>query len=195
MNIQKRYIYSALLTGGVFIIIYAILDFYLWISLLISVFVYIAGIFIFKSKDIRIYDEKALSRYNFDLSRLNAYKDQVKDKFIKEKIINIVDICQKLIKYLNTKPRNATPIYNSLDYYLKFAVDRVIEYMKVENIKEKSFTENKLLLKMNVYLKEIETECNNLYKEVLKSKDKQINYEMKKFELFNDIDEGSDKDA
>jgi len=195
MNIQKRYIYSALLTGGVFIIIYAILDFYLWISLLISIFVYIAGIFIFKSKDIRIYDEKALSRYNYDLSRLNAYKDQIKDKFIKEKIINIVDVCQKLIKYLNTKPRNATPIYNSLDYYLKFAVDRVIEYMKVENIKEKSFTENKLLLKMNVYLKEIEIECNNLYKEVLHSKDKQINYEMKKFELFNDIDEGSDEDV
>jgi len=195
MNIQKRYIYSALLTGGVFIIIYAILDFYLWISLLISIFVYIAGIFIFKSKDIRIYDEKALSRYNYDLSRLNAYKDQIKDKFIKEKIINIVDVCQKLIKYLNTKPRNATPIYNSLDYYLKFAVDRVIEYMKVENVKEKSFTENKLLLKMNVYLKEIEIECNNLYKEVLHSKDKQINYEMKKFELFNDIDEGSDEDV
>ena len=64
-----------------------------------------------------------------------------------------------------------------------------------EKIKDKSFTENQLILKMNVYLKEINQECNKLYKEVLKSKDKQINYEMKKFEMLSTFeeDEGSER--
>jgi hypothetical protein len=67
--------------------------------------------------------------------------------------------------------------------------------MKIEKIKEKSFTENQLILKMNVYLKEIDQECNKLYKEVLKNKDKQINYEMKRFEMLSTFeeDEGSEK--
>jgi hypothetical protein len=71
----------------------------------------------------------------------------------------------------------------------------MVEYMKNEKIKDKSYTEKQLILKMNVYLKEIDQECNKLYREVLKNKDKQINYEMKKFEMLSTFeeDEGSER--
>jgi len=193
IGLQKRFIYAVIPAIIVFIILYLILNFYLWLSILISAPAYIAGIFLFKVKDLREYDPKALARYQYELSRLHAYKDKIKDKEIKERIKNIVDTCQKLTKYLGTKPEDATPIYTALDYYLPFANERITEYTKLEDVDDKTFVENKLILKFNVYLREIEQECNKLYKETLNSKDKKINYEMKKFERLSDFedDEGN----
>ena len=147
-GLQKRYIYSALFTGVFFIVIYVLIDFPLWASLIISAATYIAGIFIFKSSDMRIYDANALARYNFEMSKLFAYKDKLKDKAMKEKLSKIVSHCQKITEYLQTKPRNATKIYNFLDYYLPFTSKIVIKYIDAEKKDEKTFVENKLILKM-----------------------------------------------
>ncbi len=195
VGFQRRFIYAVIPGALVFIILYLFLDFRLWISLILAAIAYCAGIFLFKGKDLRVYDPQALARYQFEMSRLNAYKDKIKDKQVKERLKNIVDVCQDLAKYLETKPENATTIYNSLDYYLPFATARIVDYMKVEKVKEKTFTENQLILKMNVYLREIDQECHKLYKEVLNNKDKQINYEMKRFEMLSTFeeDEGSEE--
>lgn len=195
IGFQKRFVYAVIPGAIVFIILYGFLDFYLWISLILAILAYCAGIFLFRGKDLRVYDAQALARYQFDLSRMNQYKEKIKDKQVKEKISSIVEVCQRLTEYLETKPANATTIYNSLDYYLTFAVQRITEYIKIEKIEDKSFVENQLILKMNVYLKEIDQECNKLYKEILKSKDKKINYEMKRFEMLSKFedDERSNK--
>ena len=199
INIQKRYIYSALLSGLFFIVIYVLLDFPLIVSLLLLVGVYIAGIFIFKSYDVRIYDGKALARYQFEMSKLNDYKEKIKDKSIREKIGKIVNHCQKMTEHLDTSPKNATKIYNFLDYYLPFTDKIVTKYIEAEKKKEKTFVENKLILKMSVYIREVEQECNKILTEIIKSKDKAFDYEMRIFERtsdFEDFDEeGSDKDA
>ncbi len=200
-RLEKRFIYSSFLTGAFFIVVYAILDFPLWISLLISVLVYVAGIFIFKEKDIRTYDQKALAKYNFEMSKLNDYKERIKDKNIKEKIGKIVNHTQKICEHLQTQPRNATKIYNFLDYYLPFTDTIVTKYISAEKKEEKTFAENKLILKMTVYIREVEQETNKLLAEIIKSKDKAFDYEMKIFEMksvFEDDEEdnkGSDKDA
>jgi len=193
INLQKRFIYAVIPAVIVFIILYIILDFYLWISLLLAVPAYLAGIFLFKGKDLRDYDPKALARYQFEMSRLNTYKEKLKDKEIKTRLKNIVETCQKLCKYLETKPEDATQIYNALDYYLPFTNQRIIEYNTVADLDEKTFVENKLILKFNVYMREIEQECNRLYKETINSKDKKINYELKKFEMLSEFedDEGN----
>ena len=193
IGFQKRFVYAVIPGAIVFIILYLILDFYLWISLILAGVAYCAGIFLFKGKDLRVYDPQALAKYQFELSRLDNYKDRIKDKQIKERITSIVNVCQNLTKYLETKPSYATPIYNSLDYYLPFATSRMVDYMKIEKLKEKTFTENQVILKMNVYLREIDQECNKLYREVINNKDKQINYEMKRFEMLSSFedDEGS----
>ncbi len=74
IKIQKRFILSALISGISFIIFYIFLDFYLIISLLLSMLIYIGGIFLFKGKDMRSYDSEAISRYYFEISKLNDYK-------------------------------------------------------------------------------------------------------------------------
>ena len=198
-NIQKRYIYSAILTGVFFIIIYGILDFPLWISLILLIVVYIAGIFIFREYDIRHYDEAALAKYQFEMSKLNDYKEKIKDKAIRDKIGKIVSHCQKITEHLSTSPSRATKIYNFLDYYLPFTDKIVTKYIEAEQKKDKTFVENKLILKMSVYIKEVEQETNKLLAEIIKSKDKAFDFEMKIFEMKSDFesdeDEGSDKDA
>ena len=72
------------------------------------------------------------------------------------------------------------------------------KYIEAEKKDEKTFVENKLILKMSVYIKEVEQQCNNLLNEIIKSKDKAIDFDMKMFELTVDSDlkkeiEGSEK--
>ena len=197
IHIERRYIYSALLTGVFFLIIYAFIDFPLWISLILSIFVFVAGVFIFKSYDVREYDRASLARYQFEMSKLNDYKERIKDKSIREKIGLIVSHCQKITEHLTTMPRKTTKIYNFLDYYLPFTDKIVTKYIAAEKKEEKTFVENKLILKMSVYIREVEQEMNKLLAEIIKSKDKEFDFEMKVFERTSDFEldeeEGSDK--
>ncbi len=201
INIQKRYIYSAFLTGICFIIIYVLLDFPLWISLIFACIAYVAGVFLFKSYDVRVYDRAALARYNFEMSKLNDYKEKIKDKSIKEKIGKIVNHTQKITEHLQTQPKNATKIYNFLDYYLPFTDKIVSKYIEAEKKEEKTFVENKLILKMSVYIREVEQECSKLLAEIIRSKDKAFDFEMKIFERTSDFEldedetKGSDKNV
>ena len=199
INIQKRYIYSALLTGVLFLVVYVIIDFPLLVSLLFAGLTYVAGIFLFKSYDVRVYDRAALARYNFEMSKLNDYKERIKDNAIKEKIGKIVNHCQNITEHLQTPPKNATKIYNFLDYYLPFTDKIVSKYIEAEKKEEKTFVENKLILKMSVYIREVEQECSKLLAEIIKSKDAAFDFEMKIFERTSDFEldeeepKGSDK--
>lgn len=196
IKIQKRFILSALISGISFIIFYIFLDFYLIISLLLSILIYIGGIFLFKGKDMRSYDSEAISRYYFEISKLNDYKEKIKDKTIKNKLSKIVNVSSKITKHLESRPLNATKIYNFLDYYLPFTTKIVTKYIEAESKEEKTFVENKLILKMSVYIKEVEHECDRLLEEIVKSKDKELDFEMKIFEKTSDLDfdnEGSEK--
>lgn len=196
MRLQKRYTLAAILSGISFIIFYLILNLYLYISLILCTIVYIGGIFYFKDKDIRVYDATAIARYYFEMSKLNDYKEKIKDDIMKEKLGKIVVLYSKIVKYLESRPRNATKIYNFLDYYLPFTTKIVTKYIEAESKDEKTFVENKLILKMSVYIKEVEHECDRLLEEIVKSKDKELDFEMKIFEKTSDIDfddEGSEE--
>ena len=177
IKIQKRFILSALISGISFIIFYIFLDFYLIISLLLSMLIYIGGIFLFKGKDMRSYDSEAISRYYFEISKLNDYKEKIKDKTIKNKLSKIVNVSSKITKYLESRPINATKIYNFLDYYLPFTTKIVTKYIEAESKEEQTFVENKLILKMSVYIKEVEHECDRLLEEIVKSKDKELDFD------------------
>ena len=196
IKIQKRFILSALVSGIAFILFYIVFDFYLLVSLLLSIVIYVGGVFLFRGKDMRLYDVQAISKYYFEMSKLNDYKEKIKNKNIRNKLTKIVNVSSKITKYLETKPNNATKIYNFLDYYLPFTTKIVTKYIEAESKDEKTFVENKLILKMSVYIKEVEHECDRLLEEIVKSKDKELDFEMKIFEKTSDIDfddEGSEE--
>ncbi|NLC48511.1 MAG: hypothetical protein GX758_04045, partial [Tenericutes bacterium] len=109
------------------------------------------------------------------------------------KLARIVNISTKIVNHLETKPKNATKIYTFLDYYLPFTDKIVYKYLESENKKDKTFVENKLILKMSVYIKEVERELEKLLEEIIKAKDKELDFEMKVFEKTSDIDITEDK--
>ena len=193
IKIQKRFILSALVSGIAFILFYIVFDFYLLVSLLLSIVIYVGGVFLFRGKDMRLYDVQAISKYYFEMSKLNDYKEKIKDKNIRNKLAKIVNVSSKITKYLETKPNNATKIYNFLDYYLPFTTKIVTKYIEAESKDEKTFVENKLILKMSVYIKEVEHECDRLLEEIVKSKDKELDFEMKVFEKTSDLDINEDE--
>ena len=193
IKIQKRFILSALVSGIAFILFYIVFDFYLLVSLLLSIVIYVGGVFLFRGKDMRLYDVQAISKYYFEMSKLNDYKEKIKDKNIRNKLAKIVNVCSKITKYLETKPNNTTKIYNFLDYYLPFTTKIVTKYIEAESKDEKTFVENKLILKMSVYIKEVEHECDRLLEEIVKSKDKELDFEMKVFEKTSDLDINEDE--
>lgn len=199
IKLQKRYILSALMSGLSFIIFYMALDFYLYISVIFSILIYVAGIFLFKGQDIITYDSSSLAKYYFEISKINDYKERIKDKSILNRLTKIVNVSSKIVKHLEGRPRNATKIYNFLDYYLPFTTRIVSKYLESEIKKEKTFVENKLILKMSVYIKEVEQELDRLLEEIVKSKDKELDFEIKVFEKTSDIDisedEGSEKNV
>ena len=46
---------------------------------------------------------------------------------------------------------------------------------------------------MSVYIKEVEHECDRLLEEIVKSKDKELDFEMKVFEKTSDLDINEDE--
>ena len=62
LKIQKRFILSALVSGIAFMLVYIVFDFYLLVSLLLSIVIYVGGVFLFRGKDMRLYDVQAISK-------------------------------------------------------------------------------------------------------------------------------------
>ena len=88
---------------------------------------------------------------------------------------------------------NVTKIYNSLDTYLDYSDKFVTKYIEASKKEEKSFTENQLMLKMKVYIKEVSQECDKLLKDIKNNKDKKLNMDMKIFEFVSNYEKGSEK--
>ena len=107
--------------------------------------------------------------------------------------LNSLKKCQLIISEYKKSSINYNKIYNFLDYYLPFTTRIVTKYIEAESKKEKTFVENKLILKMSVYIKEVEHECDRLLEEIVKSKDKELDFEMKVFEKTSDLDINEDE--
>ena len=98
---------------------------------------------------------------------------------------NLIDLASK-DSGNSKKPSLNIDYLKSSPYLLSF----------MQHYVEKTFVENKLILKMSVYIKEVEHECDRLLEEIVKSKDKELDFEMKIFEKTSDIDfddEGSEE--
>ena len=188
---QKRYIYSGVLSGLFFIICYIIIDLNIIFSLIITLICFIAGIFIFKEKDVISYDPEKIMDYYYNTSKLLNYSNFIKDEKINKLIKNIVNTSEEILKLLEQKPKRATQVYNFYDYYLELTLKIINKY---NNVKE---TDKDYISKVDDYLINInqafEKQLNNLNK----AKKVDIDKEIKLFEKIvniNDI-EGSDIDV
>lgn len=193
-SLQKRYIYSSLLASLGFIILYLILDFNILLALGLTLVIYIAGIFIFKEKDVREYDPDDLNRYHFQTSKLMSYKDRIKNKEISKIIEKISNISVKTLSALTQKPKKVTQVYNFYDYYMGLLLKLVEKYQYLESKKELSEVEKKFLNDTENYLKNIEIQFQKQLDNMYKTESIDVQREIKLFENICHI-EGLDKET
>lgn len=193
-SLQKRYIYSALLASLGFIILYLILDFSILLALIFTLVIYIAGIFLFKEKDVREYDPDDLNRYHFQTSKLMSYKDRIKNKEIGKIIEKISNISVKTLSALTQKPKKVTQVYNFYDYYMGLLLKLVEKYQYLESKKELSEVEKKFLNDTENYLKNIEIQFQKQLDNMYRTESIDVQREIKLFENICHI-EGLDKET
>lgn len=193
-SLQKRYFYAAGLGALGFLVSYLIIELGLIFSIFLTILIYIAGIFIFKEKDIREYDADDINKYYFQTSKILSYKNRLKDKEMLETVGSISDISSKILSALTQKPKKVTQVYNFYDYYMSLVIKLLERYAYLEKKKDKTETENKFLEKCETYLINIENEFKKQLDNMYKTSELDIEKEIKLFESICNI-EGLDKES
>ena len=192
MRLQKRYLYSALLCVVVFLILYIIVDFSIFICIPLTALTYVGGIFLFKEKDIRVYNADDVSRYYFQTSKLLSYKDRVEDDKIKEDVVEISDVSSKILSAVSQKPKKVTQVFNFYDYYMNLILRILDRYVLINKKQEKSSNEQKFLNNVDNYLDNIKIQFDKQLDNMYKTSSIDINSEIDLFEKVCNIKEDSE---
>lgn len=181
-SLQKRYIYAGLLGGIGFLITFLFLNINIFISLFITLIVYVGGVFFFKEKDVREYNADDINKYYFQTSKLLSYKDRVKDKAISDLIVKITDTSSKILAALTQKPKKVTQVYNFFDYYLPLSNAIVDKYLRLLTVKDMSNDEKVLFEKVDDYLLNISNQFDKQLENMYKVNELNVQEEIKIFE-------------
>lgn len=184
---KKRYIYASLLASLLFLILYVFLNFNVFISLLLTIFSYIGGIFFFKEKDIRTYDPKLLMHYCYLISKLANYTNKIEDSNINKNIKDITKEAEKIIVMLEQKPNKVTQVYDGFDFYLPLSIKVVDQYIYLKNKETLTKEENKFINEINICLDNIEIEIKKLLENMNYTKMLDINSSIDLFKSGNQI--------
>lgn len=182
MRVQKRYIYAGILGAVGFAITYLILNFHILISILFTLVMYIAGIFLFKEKDVREYNADDINRYYFLTSKLLNYTVRVNDEELKKDIEEISNISTKILSALTQKPNKVTQVFNFYDYYMNLTISLVDKYSVIEKKEIKNEKEKNFINKMNTYIDNIKKEFIKQQDNMYKTKSLNIDQEIELFE-------------
>ncbi len=193
---KKRYIYSAYLASAFFIILYILLSFPLWITLLITAVVYVGGIFLFKEKDVRKYDPNIMMHYCYLISKIDNYTNLIKNRSVKKDIKDITEKAEKIVVMLEQKPNKITQVYDGFDFYLPQTIKILDQYQMIEETEKKSEQEKKFGEQINTTLDYIEKEIDKLLENMNYTKMLDINASIEMFQKANNkIETKSDKEG
>ena len=184
---KKRYIYSALLSSLLFLILYVFLDFNILICLVLTILAYIGGILFFKEKDIRTYDPNLLMHYCYLISKLANYTKLIEDEKINKNIKDITDEAEKIIVMLEQKPNKVTQVYDGFDFYLPLSIKIVDQYVYLKKKDSLTPDENKFIEEINLCLDNIEIEITKLLDNMNYTKMLDINSSIEIFKSGNKV--------
>ncbi len=159
---KKRYIYGAVLSATLFILLYIIFNFPPLIAIILAVVTYIGGILLFKEKDVRKYDAGITMHHCYLVSKINNYTNLIKDEKVNKNIKDISVKAEKIIQMLQQKPDKVTQIYDGFDYYLPFTIRILEQYWNLESKDKITEEEKKFRDEINDTLDVIENEIDKL---------------------------------
>ena len=137
-QVQKRYYYATVLSSLFFIIFYGILDYNLFIVLLLTFITFIGFIFFFKEKDVRVYDPKIIQTYYFGISKIANFQNRIDNEDLKEKIKQLTFLTEKILEKIKDRPHKVEQVYDFCDYYLNITYKILTQYTKITERTEAS---------------------------------------------------------
>lgn len=146
-KVQKRYIYAGMLAALFFVVTYGIMDINVLISLVLTVVIYLGGVFLFKTKDIRTMDSESVNNYYFYASKCANRAGLIDDAEIKQEVEKITTYTDEIIVSLSQRPKKVEQVFSFFDYYLDITYKILYRYyilVKSENrtLKDKEFMDN-----------------------------------------------------
>lgn len=184
-HIQKRYIYSAILASVFFIIIYGILRVNLIIGIMLTLVIYVGGIFLFKKDDLRVLDAESVNNYYYLASRVQNQANLSKNE-------EMIRICEDIGKYtdnilvsLSQRPKKVEQVFSFFDYYLDISYKILYKYNFIQNsdsYKDDDFVKN-AVGNLNMILSEFKKQ----YKNMQEAKVLDIETEIKMFQQSSGI--------
>ncbi len=154
-QIQKRYLYSALLSAAFFIIVYGFADFNIVLSVLLTIVIYLGGIFLFKEKDLRTLTPKYVDDYYFMASKCAARASQTADEEIKAYVDKITTYTDEILLSLTQRPKKVEQVFDFFDYYLDITNKILMRYNLLKNHENHDEKEHVFLDNTKNYLEKI----------------------------------------
>ena len=184
-QIQTRYLYSALLASIFFIFTFLLFRVNLILAILLTVVVYVGGIFLFKEKDIREFDSKSVNNYYFLASKVQNQANQTNDDGIIESVTEITKLLDEILVSLSQRPKKVEQTFDFFDYYLDVTYKILYKYNYINGHEEK---DTKFLKNTPKYIKSIVEEFKKLSKNMQESKLLDMQTEIKIFESTSGVD-------
>lgn len=165
-QLQKRYLYSALLSAAFFIVIYGLINFNIFISIFLTAVIYLGGIFLFKEKDIRVMDAENVNNYYFMASKCANIASSIEDEEIKEYVDKIAVYTDEILVSLTQRPKKIEQVFDFFDYYLDMTYKILQRYVLSLKHENKTKKDDKFLTNTRDYIKKIvenfEKQLNNM---------------------------------
>ncbi len=173
-----RYIYASVLAGVLFLIFYVLIRLSFVLSLVGMLGAYVAGIFLFRKKDVISYDPKLLMEYSFEASRIQNFATQFQEEGVVKDLKSICQTSEKLLNMLEQKKEKATQLYRFFDYYLDLTLAFCTQYKML--LEKPSLTDKEQELVDNIptyfsHIKEqFDKQVENMYRKKMIDMEEEI---------------------
>lgn len=180
-QIQKRYIYAALLASLFYIIVFILLKLHIITCIILTIAIYYGGILLFKKEDVRELNGDNINNYYYLASKVQNEANRTNN----EEIIGIVEKISAntdaILVSLSQRPKKVEQTFDFFDYYLDIAYKILYKYNSISDKEEKP-VDKKHKDDTLKYLKEILASFEKQEKNMQEAKMLDIDTEIKIFE-------------
>ena len=148
-QIQKRYIYAAILASIFFLIMYIVLTIIgidmvlrILVPIILTIGVYIGGIFFFKKEDVRELTGDNINNYYYLASKVNSEAARTQDEDLKNITEEISKLTDSILVSLSQRPKKVESTFDFFDYYLDISYKILYKYNSIKNKVRSVYTPN-----------------------------------------------------
>ncbi len=181
-QVQTRYLYSAIVASIFFLLCYLILNFNILITILLTALIYVGGIFLFKEKDIREFNEEYVNNYYFLASKLQNLTTEIKNKEIVNNVKDITNLTNEILTSLRQRPKKVEQVFDFFDYYLDAAYKILYKYNILIKKEPKEAKDNEYIEQTPKFISNIKEGFEKQLKNMQEAKMLDIDTEIKIFE-------------